>query len=219
MTESLAIVATYSRELGASLERMFENALDWEHLPFVHARSFASIDLIAERPDGWRAAVTMAGGGDLVIDLGLDRSLGRWTTDSKADGKLIGRIVTDAMATGAESCRVDIDFQLPDVPPEQRAGFERYYPALYAMLYDEDEAMMIARQGAVSRGPSGLAERRQAHMPDGTPVSVARYCPHLGLPLDDEPDENGIITCPWHGYRFDAATGQCVSGAKCGWTV
>ena len=27
-------------------------------------------------------------------------------------------------------------------------------------------------------------------------------------------DERGNITCPWHGYRFDVATGQNIDG-KC----
>jgi nitrite reductase/ring-hydroxylating ferredoxin subunit len=25
------------------------------------------------------------------------------------------------------------------------------------------------------------------------------------------------MTCPWHGYRFDAKTGRCVSGQIRGW--
>jgi nitrite reductase/ring-hydroxylating ferredoxin subunit len=32
-------------------------------------------------------------------------------------------------------------------------------------------------------------------------------------PLADvEPDADGCITCPWHGYRFDIATGLSADG-------
>lgn len=216
---ALTEVAAYRRDLGASLDRMFENALDWEHLPHVHGRTFGSIALVEERTSGWRASVGMVGGGELLIDLELEREIGRWTTDSFAGDTLIGRIVTDAIATGPDSCRVDIAFQLPDADPEQREGFAAYYPALYAMLYDEDEAMMIAREEAVRRGPAALAERRTVTLADGGEARVPLYCPHLGLPLDAEPDSEGAITCPWHGYRFDIASGTCISGAACGWAV
>lgn len=212
-------VADYHRNLGASLERMFENALDWEHLPLIHARTFDSISIVEERASGWRATVGMVGGGALLIDLELEREIGRWTTDSFAGDDLIGRIVTDASANGADGCRVDIAFQLPDADPAQRAGFEAYYPALYAMLYDEDEAMMIARADAIERGPAALAERRAVALADGSDANVPLYCPHLGLPLDAEPDGDGTITCPWHGYRFDIASGKCISGAACSWAV
>ena len=32
-----------------------------------------------------------------------------------------------------------------------------------------------------------------------------------------EPDADGVMTCPWHGYRFDARTGACLSGQIRGW--
>ena len=40
---ALVEVGSYVRDLGASVERLFENALDWEHLPHVHLGSFALI--------------------------------------------------------------------------------------------------------------------------------------------------------------------------------
>ena len=214
----LVRVAGYRRALGASLARMFENALDWEHLPFVHAGSFRSIDLIDQRRDGWRADVELANGGELTLDLTLDRDAGRWTTDSFAGDRLIGRIVTDATADAPDGCRVDVAFFVPEAA---RGGtrWDTYYPALYDMLYDQDEALMIARAEAIARGPNALAERRDARLADGTPVSIPVYCPHQGLPLDAEPDADGVVTCPWHGYRFDAQTGVCISGAACGWAI
>jgi nitrite reductase/ring-hydroxylating ferredoxin subunit/Fe-S cluster biogenesis protein NfuA len=34
-------------------------------------------------------------------------------------------------------------------------------------------------------------------------------CIHLGAALHDGAVENGVLTCPWHGFRFDLRTGGC----------
>lgn len=43
-------------------------------------------------------------------------------------------------------------------------------------------------------------------------------CAHLGLPLDSGQvdGKTGVLTCPWHGFRYECATGKCVTapGAK-----
>lgn len=36
-------------------------------------------------------------------------------------------------------------------------------------------------------------------------------CAHLGLALDDGEVEDGIITCPYHGFRYDLASGECLT--------
>ena len=36
-------------------------------------------------------------------------------------------------------------------------------------------------------------------------------CPHRGGPLGEATIENGIATCPWHGWRFEVRTGKCVN--------
>ncbi|MGE3286104.1 MAG: NifU family protein [Pseudonocardia sp.] len=38
-------------------------------------------------------------------------------------------------------------------------------------------------------------------------------CAHEGLPLDEAiiDTSNGTLTCPWHGFCFDAASGECLS--------
>lgn len=36
-------------------------------------------------------------------------------------------------------------------------------------------------------------------------------CAHLGLALDEGPVENGIITCPYHGFQYDLASGECIT--------
>ena len=52
---AISHVGTYQRRLPVSLERMYENALDWAHLPHVHRSSFSDIQLISSGGWGWRA--------------------------------------------------------------------------------------------------------------------------------------------------------------------
>lgn len=36
-------------------------------------------------------------------------------------------------------------------------------------------------------------------------------CAHLGLALDDGEVSDGIVTCPYHGFRYDLASGECLT--------
>jgi nitrite reductase/ring-hydroxylating ferredoxin subunit len=46
---------------------------------------------------------------------------------------------------------------------------------------------------------------------DGTQVScVANACAHLGMPLDDGEVEDGVLRCPYHGFRYRLDTGECL---------
>lgn len=36
-------------------------------------------------------------------------------------------------------------------------------------------------------------------------------CAHLGLALDDGDVEDGIVTCPYHGFRYDLSSGECLT--------
>ena len=40
--------------------------------------------------------------------------------------------------------------------------------------------------------------------------AVDNVCPHRGGPLGQGVVEGGKIICPWHGWQFDAETGQSV---------
>lgn len=35
-------------------------------------------------------------------------------------------------------------------------------------------------------------------------------CAHLGLEIDGGAVEDSIVTCPWHGFRYDLASGECL---------
>lgn len=205
----LVEVGRYGRDLGASLERMIENALDWEHLPHTHAGNFSGIRVVEHGSDGWRADAKLADGRPVTIDLRLTDD--GWITRTERDGETITEIRTVATGTGPNSCRVDVRFLVDSPAPDREAAIGAAYQLLYADLYDEDERLMIARAEALRRGPEALKLRRPVTLPDGTAATAPVYCPHQGLPLDAEPDADGIITCPWHGYRVDIRTGRCTA--------
>jgi Fe-S cluster biogenesis protein NfuA/nitrite reductase/ring-hydroxylating ferredoxin subunit len=39
-------------------------------------------------------------------------------------------------------------------------------------------------------------------------------CAHLGFPIDDGEIENGIITCPHHGFQYDLSSGECLTAPE-----
>lgn len=64
-------------------------------------------------------------------------------------------------------------------------------------------------------------EARVVHLPDGAEIALFHVngqiyaldnaCPHQGGPLGEGEIENGCVTCPWHGWQFDIATGSCLN--------
>ena len=39
--------------------------------------------------------------------------------------------------------------------------------------------------------------------------AIDNTCPHQGGPLAEGYVENGRVSCPWHAWEFDLATGAC----------
>jgi nitrite reductase (NADH) small subunit len=42
---------------------------------------------------------------------------------------------------------------------------------------------------------------------DGTFYAIDNTCRHRGGPLGEGELEGTIVTCPWHGWRYDVSTG------------
>lgn len=42
----------------------------------------------------------------------------------------------------------------------------------------------------------------------GTLYAIENICPHRGGPIAEGEIANGAITCPWHDWSFDLASGQ-----------
>ena len=231
-------VGTYRRVLPVNLERMYENALDWEHLPHVHASSFSSIECLSAGAWGWRAAVKAANGADSVIELRLDRDCRRWITRTLEGRNQGSEVWTHAFPIGAERVDIVVDFFVPGVDPDSRDKVGRAFADLYATLYDEDVAMMVERQRQLDRrietrgdessvdlGPLVDLSLPSVHALggqlfvvadlDGDLVAYPALCPHQLGPLADADLVNGSVRCPWHGYEFDVRTGECLTGQSC----
>jgi nitrite reductase/ring-hydroxylating ferredoxin subunit len=230
---------TYRRTLPVELIRLYENALDWEHLPWVHPGSFCAIECLDLTANSWRARTESATGAVSVIELALDRDSRRWITRVLEGQGAGNEIWTHAFPIERRRVDIVVDFFLPAVPAAQRAAAGAAYARLYARLYDEDVAMMVERTrqldrriGDLAPGPRSvvLGRRGALALPatatlagrdfvvvetDGALRAFPAECPHQLGPLGEGRVESGVVTCPWHGYRFDLATGDNLSGQRC----
>lgn len=213
-------VGSYSSgELRAAAAMAIEDELDWEHLPHVHASTFSAIELISADAEGWTAYVTFTGGDTMEMRVRLDADRLGYVNSTWSNGVETGRTVARIDDLGPDRCRWNLWFFAPDVPGLDRSAVGAFYADSWARIIEEDEPKMMHRAAALKAGPAGRRRRRAARLADGATVDVPVLCPHMGLPLDCEPDANGVMTCPWHGYRFDAASGVCLSGQIRGWAA
>ncbi len=44
--------------------------------------------------------------------------------------------------------------------------------------------------------------------------AVDNRCLHEGASLGDGFLDGGIVTCPWHGWQYDLASGACINNPK-----
>ncbi|HEU4403192.1 MAG TPA: Rieske 2Fe-2S domain-containing protein [Candidatus Polarisedimenticolia bacterium] len=45
----------------------------------------------------------------------------------------------------------------------------------------------------------------------GTLYATANTCPHRGGPLGEGSLAEGVVTCPWHRFQYEVATGRCLT--------
>ena len=165
-------VGQYRRIMPVTMARMMENALDWEHLPTLHADNFASIDLIDSGPWGWRATADLPskGGGaptrSQIIELLLDTQNHCWVTTILGGTGAGNQIHTQARMVADDQLEVCVDFYVPDsgFSDEQYRQYGEALSAVYAQLYDEDEGMMARRQDEMD---AWAAARRSTPPADG----------------------------------------------------
>lgn len=236
MTEAagLHLAGIYCRRVNAPLERIWENVFDWEHLAHLHDGSFADCALIDAGRWGWRVALTPTNAASQLIEMRADRANGRYTSTT-VEGTGIGTEIRVALSpVNTRQVDVAVEFYLPEECPERLAVIGDAYVATYAHLWDEDEAMMQARERALVRrqtpdfsvSPLDLGETQavRAALPlafdfgeapfrlvdiHGQLVAHSVICPHWLGPLDEAPVIQGQVRCSWHGYRFDVASGVC----------
>ncbi|HEV8712137.1 MAG TPA: hypothetical protein VGX03_04830 [Candidatus Binatia bacterium] len=148
-TAPLTLVATYRRTIHASLERIWENVRDWEHLPWLHRSSFSSIRLLEQTPDSWRARITMPPASaprEAVIELQLDQANRRYWSRTLEGQGTGGEILTCLKPLDERTTDIVVEFWVSGVSAKQAEAVGAAYLRLYARLWDEDERMMMRRQ-------------------------------------------------------------------------
>ena len=207
----LTPVATYERTVRASLDRVRENVLDWEHLPWLHPETFSHVRLLDRRRDGFRVESALRGAPADLLQIDVRFEPGGLIYHSRTvEGRGAGTdIVTRLEVLDAHATGVAVEFLVPEVAPDGVARIGAFYVQLYTLLWDQDEAMMMRRQAFLD---GRLANAMREVEVSGARIRHATVCPHLGGPLDDAPVEDGCVRCPWHGYRFDLRTGRDAGG-------
>ncbi len=223
----LTVVAEYTRRIDAPVERVWENVLDWEHLPHLHASSFDTIELDEAGDWGWRTFSDEKG--EHVIELVVDRAQSRYVSRTFAGERQRAEVWTELSPLGHQT-DIRVTFQVPDADPSRMGALRENWLRLYAQLWNEDEAMMVARHHRLTLRDAGpevvqldLDAIVMPHLVtvgesdwwvtarEGTLRVYSAVCPHLLGPLTGQPADDGSVGCPWHGYRFDVESRQCLA--------
>jgi hypothetical protein len=219
----LALAATYTREVRAGIERIWENVLDWEHLPALHKIYFNHVALIDSGNWGWRVELTKTPGTAdrrMLLELPIDREKARSRVRILAGDGMGTEIWTLLEALGPQRTAIEVRFYLPERGPERLAALGEKYRSSYARLWDQDEAMMMRREAlsahsgtrgqksgaSLALGPiSELRSRvpllvklggepfRVLELEDALLIAHSTICPHWLGPLEDAVPENGTL--------------------------
>ena len=184
--------------------------------------------------------MAMRRGAEVELELRLDSNQQSWTTTTLSGPGVGSQVITHVRERGERDIEITVQFVVPGVPKALQRPIGQYYQALYSVLYDEDESMMSGRQQALdvikhqqkSAKPLSLGKLGKLRLAlpkvithggrDWRIVEVAgelavhsTLCPHMLGPLSESTVQNGVIECPWHGYKFNVVTGQQSDGGKC----
>lgn len=73
---------------------------------------------------------------------------------------------------------------------------------------------LVGSRSAVESGASVLADVGGTEVAlfvcRGRIVATQGQCPHNQGPLHEGDVTDTVLTCPWHGWTFDLATGECL---------
>ena len=68
-------------------------------------------------------------------------------------------------------------------------------------------SMLLLAPLAIAASVAFSAEPRRLSGVSGTVYAVDNACPHRGGPLGEGELQGRVLTCPWHGWRWDVTTG------------
>jgi nitrite reductase/ring-hydroxylating ferredoxin subunit len=231
-TLTMVKVATYDRLIQAPLVRVWENVLDWEHLPYLHETSFNYVELDTGGQWGWRTWSDAGHSDHVELTLASEDS---YVARSYQSGQQVSEIWTTLTDEG-DATQVQVEFFIPNVEEDKIEKLGQVMTSLYTRLWDEDEAMMQQRHKRLHEHRDDRLEhalgdeasirsklvggdavtfqlkRREYQITevDGRLVAISTICPHLMGPLRATDTHGGIVRCPWHGYQFDINSGKCI---------
>lgn len=230
---NLVQVNEYKRRINANIDRVWENVLDWEHLPWLHDTSFDYVSLDEGGDWGWRTWSNPEQ--TASVELTVNRAASEYVARSYTGENQVSEIWTHLTPIG-EHTDIKVTFELPDIETTQVEKLGDLFLGLYTKLWDEDEAMMMARESQLQRkfstpAPGEITIEKPVQLPktvslgrgdwtlrevDNKTIVHSAICPHLLGPLsEDVKFVEGVVTCPWHGYQFDVLSGKCTTGASC----
>jgi nitrite reductase (NADH) small subunit len=77
------------------------------------------------------------------------------------------------------------------------------------------EFVRVAALADVKSGQGIVAEAKGKTLAvfnvDGTIHAIDNTCCHRDGPLGEGELEGDIVTCPWHGWRYNVTTGACMN--------
>jgi nitrite reductase/ring-hydroxylating ferredoxin subunit len=221
-------------EVPVGMERLHEIALDWQRLPHVHRRYIRAIVCLGSGPAGWRARLTAADGATWEALLVLDRAdrscrIRLWQDPGTS---LLAQVTAEPQPPGHTQVLVTLF-----VADQPAAGGDDRWSGILDDFWVGDVDMVAERQRQIDRRVDGagadrrrdLGRREDLALPlafqlggrefllaeaDDLLLAVPRRCPHQLGPLDGAL-VGRVLTCPWHGYRFDAVTGDNLTGGVC----
>ena len=176
-----APIASYVRRLPVPIERVWENVLDWAHLPYLHHDSFCGITLEDHGTWGWRARVELPPKQKptaLTIELRIDRDAREYHTRTVAGAATGTDIVTRLATPDATHTDVSVAFHVPGLPESARKPLGEGYVRLYTRLWDQDEAMMVRREALLGgRGPAPAKPGARAPLALGPAAALRARLP------------------------------------------
>jgi len=77
----------------------------------------------------------------------------------------------------------------------------------------DTDFITVAKVGAIAKGEGAsfqVGKRLVAVFNhQGRYLAIDDLCPHMGASLGaGHLDEEGVVTCPWHAWRFNASSGK-----------
>ena len=87
----------------------------------------------------------------------------------------------------------------------------------------KQEYVTVSHESELSPGSCQSIELEQVGLAlfnvDGEIFALDNTCPHAGGPIGEGSLEGEVVTCPWHGWKFNVRTGYRLKNPSEAWKV